>query len=480
MNPYEKENNVAKNGLEQNHPENDRLNDLNHSNSLDVSNRSSSPEISNSTDIPGKASSPEISNSTDIPGKASSPEISNDTDVLGIASGSSRSNIRDIKIEEKEVKEKIATAGKASAMYPKAKKPVNARKFLFLCTALSAVGFILAVSGTAMGGVVSGIRLSTKGLRVYAPSLEKDGRQESVGETQLEPFDRIEIALDYADVRIVSIAPTDKENTGNYAVSYAMDQETDFKYEVSDRKLTIRQEDPFNLFYSGGMGFSFGNHVKEQKRGTVVYVPETETLKEVIVNTDSGNILCDAIQTDRLKVSADYGEVTLQNTKAGDMELDLESGTLRMEHVQGKTCDIDSEYGDVILSNVSLSEDMKLDLESGNVKCQGASVRDLSMDCSYGNFAAEDITMRNLSADMESGDCTVQKAVFENCEMDMEYGNVKMKLSEPLEEYGYHIKTEYGDITVQGENFGETFRSLFEEKNKMIKIVCESGDVVID
>ena len=48
------------------------------------------------------------------------------------------------------------------------------RKFYILCAVLAGVGIVLAGAGIAMGGIVHGIRIDSKGIRVYAPLLDGD------------------------------------------------------------------------------------------------------------------------------------------------------------------------------------------------------------------------------------------------------------------------------------------------------------------
>lgn len=354
---------------------------------------------------------------------------------------------------------------------------LDKRKFLLGCAALTIIGMILAVIGIKFGGMVTGVELNGSGFQVYAPSLRKTQQKDQ--EKILEPFDSIEIAMDYADIRI------EASDSDQAAISYYADEDMNFKYEIKDRKLTIRQEQPFAIFTNNISWFSFGSSLSGSSKNaaTVVYIPQNKQLDSVEIKADSGNVMCRDFQTDHLKIKADYGDVDIQNIQAKALEAALDSGSVNLEQLEGEICGIKSDYGNLVMNGVSLTGDLKLVLESGDVKCQDVSARDFALDSSYGNFGGEKMAFRNVEANMESGDCKLLDVAFDNWTMEAEYGSVQLKPAKPLTEYRYDLKTEYGGITIAGEDMGDSYNSsLFQEKEKgkLIKIDCESGDIKLE
>ena len=95
----------------------------------------------------------------------------------------------------------------------------KSRKFYILCAVLAGVGIVLAGAGIAMGGIVHGIRIDSKGIRVYAPLLDGDDEAVYVPEQErLEAFDRIEVIVEEADIRI------ERSDADSFSLSYRVSE----------------------------------------------------------------------------------------------------------------------------------------------------------------------------------------------------------------------------------------------------------------
>ena len=82
-----------------------------------------------------------------------------------------------------------------------------------------------------------------------------------------------------------------------------------------------------------------------------------------------------------------------------------------------------------------------------------------------------------MKASLESGSCILDELSLEQCKIKSEYGDVELGLLSPLSEYGFDLKAEYGEIRMDGEHMGETYRSIEQGKAKNIVIHSESGDI---
>lgn len=353
-------------------------------------------------------------------------------------------------------------------------------KFLIGCAVLAGTGLILTAIGAAFGGMVNGIQLGTDGFHVSAAALQKEDGTDGYVKKQenLEAFDSIEIDAGYADINIK------ESDSGGYAVSCGSDAYMDFACEVKDGRLAVNQNHNHNTKgFRGISWFSFGSFTVSGRNDFFidVYVPRDVKLSEVIVRADSGSFSCSQLQADSMKLTVEYGDVHLTDVKAGAVEASLNTGDLLMEQVQGNSCKIKNEYGNITMYSVTLSGDMALESDSGDIKWQDVAARDLVFESAYGQAKGRDISLRNAEAEMNSGNCELENIAFDNWNMKSEYGNVELKLARPLADYRYELETEYGSVTLDGAKMGESYRSVLQdkEKEKMIAVKCDSGNIDI-
>lgn len=354
-------------------------------------------------------------------------------------------------------------------------------KFLIGCAVLAGTGLILTAAGAAFGGMVNGIQLGTDGFHVSAAALQKeDGTDGYVTKQEnLEAFDSIEIDAGYADINIK------ESDSGGYAVSYGSDAYMEVVCEVKNSRLVINQNHNHKTkVFNNLTWFSFGSFTVSGKHDFFidVYVPRDVKLSEVIVKADSGSFSCSQLQADSIKLTAEYGDVHLTDIKAGDLEASLNTGDLLMEQVQGNSCKVKNEYGNITMYSVTLSGDMELDSDSGNIKWRDVAARDLAFESAYGQVNGKGVLFRNVNAVMNSGNCELENIAFDNWNMKSEYGNVELKLARPLTDYRYALETEFGKITLDGERMGASYHSVLQdkEKEKAVEINCDSGNIVIE
>lgn len=352
----------------------------------------------------------------------------------------------------------------------------NNKKFLIGCAILTIAGIVLSVAGTAMGGIVYNVRLGADGLHVTAPALQ-DNLKEKTGyyekKETLDAFQSVEIALEYADVRV------EESETDEYQINYSLPKAQEIEYGVSNGKLVLKSKQK-GMFAFGDISFFSIGYEPEQMRNTpqaIISVPKGARLTDVNVETESGNVDCQDIQADHLTLMTDYGDIKLRNVQFDKTQIGLESGSLYMEQVQGTSGKLTNEYGNIAITNAIFKEDMDVKLESGDVSYQNVSMRDLILESSYGKVAGEQIKLRGVQAKLESCSCTWKEIKLDQCEIEAEYGDVDLVLTNPLSEYEYDLKTEYGDITIGDEKMGEKYRSIEHDKSGNIIIRCESGDI---
>lgn len=359
-------------------------------------------------------------------------------------------------------------------------------KFLISCAGMTAAGAVLAMAGFMSGGRIYGIGADLKGFQVYAPALEEknmETRLDAAEQMQepLEVFESILVEAEYADIQV------EHTNANTYGLAYNLPGNSELYKEVKDGKLVLRMKEKRSSGYSQvrWLWFGFGpdgdTDFSEGGNGSItIQVPEGAILSEAGFYTDSGDIQCEGVQADSLKAVAAYGDIDMSNIRAQEMEIKLESGRLQMERIQGKSCSVADAYGDASFDGMELTGDMHIAMESGNVRFRDTRMHGLELKNAYGSIEGERTICENLQMSLESGDCQFYSLIVADCSIRSEYGDVDLQLARDAADFGYELRTEYGDIKINGTKMGESYVTLEQEKNPFLKIFCESGNIVIE
>ena len=357
------------------------------------------------------------------------------------------------------------------------------KKFFIICAVLAGIGCALAGAGIAMGGIVYGFQINAEGIRVYAPQLEKNSKNGKMRaykftEESLEAFDCMEIDVEYADIRV------EQSDSAVYTLAYNLSNDTRLQKEVKDGKLILKhkEEPSYNNGFINMMWFFNADYLtnNDEKEYVTIGVPQDAVFKDIRLNTESGDTVCENMQADSLQIKAEYGDVSLSNVKAQEMEMSLDSGKLQMEQVQGGSCSIQDAYGSVCLDQVSVSGDTTVHMESGDLRFRDTSMQQMYLKSEYGNVDGQRAEFAGVRMDLESGDCRMQNVLFNNCTIRSMYGDVEIELEKDLADYAYDLAAEYGTVKVDGHKMGESYVSIGKNSDDLIEIHCESGDIQID
>lgn len=361
----------------------------------------------------------------------------------------------------------------------------NKNKFLISCAVMAAAGVVLAMAGFAAGGRVYGIGADWKGLHVYAPALEEkngDDGSDAAGQNEELPgeFDHMQIQAEYADIRI------ERTDGDAYSLSYHLPGYSELLKEVKDGKLLLTIQQKGSARFGQVRWFWFGfwpqddmNAPESAGASITVYVPKDAKLSEAVLLTDSGDITCEGISADRLKMTDAYGDIDLLDLRAQEMQIKLESGRLKMERVEGGSCTVADEYGNASFAQVTLSGDMQVHMESGDVCFRDTVMRGLELKNAYGSVDGEQAVFGDMQISVESGDCTFAGLAFDSCSIRQAYGDVDLRLDRDVAEFGYELRTEYGEIQIDGKSMGEAYATLKKDQKPFLEVICESGNIAV-
>lgn len=310
-------------------------------------------------------------------------------------------------------------------------------KKIWIITALICVllGVVLLTIGRAIGGV-PGFYIDGSGLHTAGETLQSKTTR---GSDTLEPFDSIELDIEYTDVELIT--------SDRFAIEYCtMAEYGEPVYEVNNGKLIFRESHSAKLFNVNLFYNNFGVSAEDVRYYVRIEIPKDTNLTNVSLDIESGNLDISSLQADTLNITNEYGDTSLNQYKGGSLNVQMESGNLSLGALDAAQTKICNEYGEVYIS------DAKGD---------------------------------RLTIQTESSDCRIDRLQFSDTQIENEYGNISLGLPGDLDSYGFDLRAEYGDIRVGNTEHGYdngfdemTYRTAGNGKKK-ISVDCESGNIDI-
>lgn len=349
-------------------------------------------------------------------------------------------------------------------------KNKSKNRFFIVCGILAAVGILLGVMGAAMGGFVTAISIGSDGLTVHTlKDREKDNKISYINEEKkVEAFQSMDINLEYVDIEI--------KTSDHYGIEYKMNSNYKFSYKVENNclKVTQKTKNNFSLF-SIGVGFY---QATQEDEYVIIYVPENVSLKNIVIKNDSADITYVGINANYLNIENEYGDIEIKKIESDTIVGKANSGKIHLSEIKADSLTVDNEYGEFYSSEIEAGK-INLKLDSGNCKMDQILSKTVKIDAEYGNIIGNEIKTDEIIIALDCGDCEINGITLNKANIDAEYGEVKIVFNEDINKYGYDLRTEYGDITFGGEKKGENYHVVYNDKNKNIKINCESGDIKI-
>lgn len=322
------------------------------------------------------------------------------------------------------------------------------KQLLKIGVTLLVAGICLAALGRIFGGSFS-FSINPK-THEFADVRDDDDyyAQDSMS---LDAFTSLDIRTGVADIDI-------KEGD-SYQLEYILYKEDKPTVSTDGETLVIKSKENNHTVHIGFDFEVFDFKARSDKEPQLTLtVPKGTKLKDVSIFTESGDCQFSNINVDKLSVKTEAGDMVLDNIDSSTMNMVLESGDAKIKACSFDSCTLKSEAGDVVVSDVD-STAMDMTLESGDVRIDGCDFASWELLSEAGDVKAGELTVDKLSAKAESGD-------------------VELGIEGEQEEYGFALFCDSGDIKLNGRNQGENF-IYAEEKDKLIKVENECGDVTI-
>lgn len=173
------------------------------------------------------------------------------------------------------------------------------------------------------------------------------------------------------------------------------------------------------------------------------------------------------------KNSIDYGEVVIQVPKeyAGAYDIGFSSGSVTMENMSvAEEVAVDMSSGSLNFSDISCQKGIQVVMTSGSVDFTNVTTKgELKLDASSGNMDVNKASASKLLIDITSGDVDIEELTVEQgVSVEINSGNVDMGLTDKKENYSI-----YTDVLSGNCNLPE----VYENGSKEISVSVTSGMV---
>lgn len=297
-------------------------------------------------------------------------------------------------------------------------------------------GILILGAGRLLGGRpgfyidASGIHSSYEA--AHGRAVQEKGRE-------LEPFERMEIDVDYADIEI--------SLSDRFAVEYYLEgRQKEPVCQVKNGTFTFKEDAHVFLMSFGFFTDTISTEGHEPKYYVKIKIPEDAKLSGAVLHTESGDITADFLKAGRLEIDNEYGDISLNGFEGEKLEIEMESGNLEIGTLKAESSEIDNEYGELMVSDIKGSR---------------------------------------LKASQDSGNCYLGSAAVSDLEIENEYGSVEVAAAGGVEAYDLDLYTEYGSVRagnkniVQDDYSDEVHYIAKGDGRKKIKIHCESGNIEV-
>ncbi|MGB8657324.1 MAG: DUF4097 family beta strand repeat-containing protein [Candidatus Zixiibacteriota bacterium] len=216
------------------------------------------------------------------------------------------------------------------------------------------------------------------------------------------------------------------------------------------------------------------NFVGHETRGEIywtIYVPTSDSLRNIKCNTASGSISIEDLELKYLETESASGETSIDSVQAKDIDLSTASGEAAIRDCRADYVKIGSASGMVKASYIRADE-LELSTASGNLvvaNCQAGHIKtgSASGDISLDSGQATEMELSNASGSIVVKDCDVK----ERGDASSSSGDVDLRLRH-LPSERIEASSASGDVTFSVPQFGENFSMSLKKKAGEGKIKC--------
>ena len=156
---------------------------------------------------------------------------------------------------------------------------------------------------------------------------------------------------------------------------------------------------------------TFGNTTVKLSSGNIMF--NSKVTENADIKTTSGDIRIDDMDPANLSVVASSGNITLMNIDNASISTSTSSGGTYLSDIRGTRIQTEVSSGDIKLTNIDVTENIKLSSTSGEIILDNVSADSLDSVSSSGDFIFTDLALASESSiKTSSGDVSGKSSSF--------------------------------------------------------------------
>jgi len=224
---------------------------------------------------------------------------------------------------------------------------------------------------------------------------------------------------------------------------------------------------------------SAGEVVVETEYDDDVTIQESAIEKLSVVN-ESGICTLTDVKGKEVSLASESGNLLMGQMTFEQVAVSCESGDIRMDTLTGKSLSVANDYGDVVLKGVTMEKGIHAETENGILQMDQVDAGSLELTNENGNVQGDQVKIGTGTIEMRYGDCAIDELTAQNLKINSESGEVTLNMTEEEKNYSMLLKTEYGEVIVNGETRGSDMIMERDSAENRLELTGENGNITIN
>lgn len=292
----------------------------------------------------------------------------------------------------------------------------TAKQFLIAGTVLCIAGLFLFGVGTAAGGKEY-VKDADLNVLNGAATMTSSDHHAILEKTEIEPYTTVNADLRNIDLKIQP-SPDDK-----YYISYNVET-TDgllpVSCQVSDGTLNLAESRGNSSYSYIHVDINFlrimlgQSNVIENQNNVVLYIPTDKELDSFSCRMGDGTLSADSLNSRKVQISSDLGDIELKNTSIQDGNISLSEGDLTGKNITvSGAASVNTSLGDISLSmpqDVLKQLSLNASTSLGDIDCPDSLKGTLTGDDDEQDYSRTTDSKNSLDIKSSEGDITITEA----------------------------------------------------------------------
>ncbi len=209
----------------------------------------------------------------------------------------------------------------------------------------------------------------------------------------------------------------------------------------------------------GAEMFGFGKNAKKVtetlSEGDFSELSVDLDLGNIVIKSGDGNVEWNGSEELKPEVSAENGKLKIKQKDGRLLTGAALNNTLTISVPSAlKKLDVKSDMGNLDVSGITAGK-TDLKVSAGNITIKDAGLGDLEADANAGDIRFDSLSAEKAEFDSNAGNIKGSvSGSFKSLKADTDLGNIELKLDCARSELTLDLKTDLGNVTVNGEKTG--------------------------